>query len=59
MLLPVVQHTTAGIKKGDIVTKINDVKVTTGPEMVEQVTRYKPGDKITVTYLRDGKENTA
>src|SRR5919112_3489510 len=49
----------AGIKKGDIVTKINNIKVTTGPEMVEQVTRYKPGDKITVTYLRDGKENTA
>lgn len=49
----------AGIKKGDIVTKINGVKVTTGPEMVEQVTRYKPGDKITLTYLRAGKENTA
>ncbi|MDQ6814401.1 MAG: trypsin-like peptidase domain-containing protein [Bacteroidota bacterium] len=49
----------AGIKKGDIVTKINEVKVSTGPEMVEQVTRYKPGDKITVTYLRDGKENVA
>lgn len=49
----------AGIKKGDIVTKINNIKVTSGPEMVEQVTRYKPGDKISVTYLRDGKENTA
>src|SRR4051812_9626126 len=49
----------AGIKKGDIVTKINGIKVTSGPEMVEQVTRYKPGDKITVTYIRDGKENTA
>lgn len=49
----------AGIKKGDIVIKINDVKVATGPEMVEQVTRFKPGDKITVTYLRDGKENTS
>ena len=48
----------AGVKKGDIVTKINDVKVTTGPEMVEQVTRYKPGDKVSLTYLRDGKENT-
>jgi len=48
----------AGIKKGDLVTKINNVKVTTGPEMVEQVTRYKPGDKITVTYVRTGKENT-
>ena len=49
----------AGIKKGDVVTKINGVKVTTGPEMVEQVARYKPGDKISITYLRDGKENTA
>lgn len=49
----------AGIRKGDIVTKINNVKITTGPEMVEQVTRYKPGDKVTVTYLRDGKENVA
>jgi len=49
----------AGIRKGDIVTKINGTKVTSGPEMVEQVTRYKPGDKITVTFIRDGKENTA
>jgi S1-C subfamily serine protease len=49
----------AGIKKGDVVTKINGVTVNSGPEMVEQVTRYKPGDKITVTYIREGKENTA
>jgi serine protease Do len=49
----------AGIRKGDFVTKINGVSVSTGPEMVEQVTRYKPGDKVTVTYVRDGKENTA
>ncbi|HEX8357269.1 MAG TPA: PDZ domain-containing protein, partial [Segetibacter sp.] len=47
----------AGLRKGDIVTKINGVSVTTGPEMVEQVTRYKPGDKVSVTYLRGGKEN--
>lgn len=48
----------AGIRKGDIVTKINNVKISTGPEMVEQVTRYKPGDKVSVTYLRGGKENS-
>ena len=48
----------AGVERGDLVTKINGVKVVTGPEMVEQVTRYKPGDKVTLTYLRDGKENT-
>ena len=50
---------TAGIKKGDIVIKVNGVTVSSGPEMQEQVTRYKPGDRVTVTYLRDGKEQTA
>ncbi len=48
----------AGIKKGDVVTRINGKGVTTGPELQEQVTRYKPGDKISLTYLRGGKENT-
>ncbi|MEN9686777.1 MAG: hypothetical protein RLZZ28_2563 [Bacteroidota bacterium] len=48
----------AGLKKGDVVTKINGINVTSGPELQEQVTRYKPGDKITLTYLRTGKENT-
>lgn len=48
----------AGIKTGDILTKVNGVAVSSGPEMVEQVARYKPGDKISVTYLRNGKEST-
>lgn len=48
----------AGLRKGDVLTKVNGVAVTSGPEMVEQVARYKPGDKITVTYLRDNKEFT-
>ena len=48
----------AGIKKGDFVTKLNGVKVNSGPELQEQVARYKPGDKITITYNRDGKEST-
>jgi serine protease Do len=48
----------AGIKVGDVITKVNGVTVSSGPEMVEQVARYKPGDKVTVSYLRNGKENT-
>lgn len=46
----------AGIMKGDFITKINDAGVNSGPEIQDQVSRYKPGDKINVTYLRDGKE---
>lgn len=48
----------AGIREGDIITRVNNVPVTSGPEMVEQVSRYKPGDKISVTYLRNDKETT-
>lgn len=48
----------AGLKKGDVITKVNGVTVLSGPEMVEQVARYKPGDKISLTFLREGKENT-
>lgn len=46
----------SGIKSGDYITQINGVKVTTGSEMVEQVAGYKPGDKISVSYSREGKE---
>jgi len=48
----------AGLKKGDIITKLNGVTVATGAEMVGQIATYSPGDKITLTYKRDGKENT-
>ena len=48
----------AGIKKGDVITKINGVPVVSGAEMVGQIATYRPGEKINVSYLRDGKENT-
>ena len=48
----------AGIKKGDIIIKLNNLPVITGAEMVGQIATFSPGDKITVTYKRDGKENT-
>ena len=48
----------SGLKPGDYITKINGIKVSSGSEMVEQVAGYKPGDKITVQYLRDGKSFT-
>jgi Do/DeqQ family serine protease len=48
----------AGLKKGDIITKVNGANVTNGPELQEQVARYKPGDKISLVYKRGGSENT-
>jgi serine protease Do len=49
----------AGIKTGDYITSINGAKVTSGSEMVEQVANYKPGDKVTITYTRNGATKTA
>ena len=46
----------AGLKTGDFITKINGVPVYTGADMVGQVATYRPGDKITISYFRDGKE---
>ncbi len=46
----------AGIKKGDIITKVNNVSVASGLEMSAQVASLKPGDKVSVSYYRDGKE---
>jgi S1-C subfamily serine protease len=49
----------AGIKTGDYITGINGVPVTSGSEMVEQVANFKPGDKISINYTRNGKEYSA
>ncbi|SFQ66268.1 Do/DeqQ family serine protease [Hymenobacter arizonensis] len=42
----------AGLKTGDVITKINGVNVNTSSQLQEQVARFRPGDKIKVTYLR-------
>ncbi len=46
----------AGIKKGDILSKINGKVITGSPVLSETIGRARPGDKVNVTYKRDGKE---
>lgn len=48
----------AGIKIGDRINKINNVPITNGGELQEQVSRYRPGDKVTVDYTRDGNNRS-
>ncbi|MBL0102723.1 MAG: Do family serine endopeptidase [Bacteroidetes bacterium] len=45
-----------GLKEGDVITKVGSVDVNSTPQLQEQVGRYRPGDKIAVTVLREGKE---
>ncbi|WP_114782597.1 Do family serine endopeptidase [Botryobacter ruber] len=49
----------AGLKPGDVITAINGVAVTKSSQLLEQVARYRPGDKVKVAFLRDGNEKTA
>lgn len=49
----------AGIKKGDVITKVNGNPVSSGLEMSAQVASFKPGDKLPITYIRNNKEYIA
>ncbi len=48
----------AGIKKGDIITKINGRDIVSGLEISGAIASAQPGDKVKLTYVRAGKENT-
>jgi serine protease Do len=49
----------AGLERGDVITKINDVDVNSVAQLQEQVARYRPGDKVKVGFERSGKFRTA
>ena len=48
----------AGLKKGDVITAIDGKKVKKFGELQGIMAQKRPGDKVTVTYLRDKKEKT-
>ena len=48
----------AGLQQGDIIRRINGARVTTTAELQELVGRNSPGDRIEVTYTRNGREYT-
>jgi serine protease Do len=48
----------AGVKEGDVITKVGTISVNSVPELQEQISRYRPGDKVALTVKRDGKESS-
>lgn len=46
----------AGIKTGDIIVKIDDRTIHTVSELQQNIAVRRPGDKVKVTFIRDGKE---
>jgi len=48
----------AGLEDGDIIIKLNSNEINSESAFEEELSYRYPGDKITVTYLRDGKQKT-
>lgn len=46
----------AGVKTGDVLIAIDSVKVRNASAVQETVNRFHPGDKASLTVIRDGKE---
>jgi serine protease Do len=46
----------AGLKEGDIITKVDDKKIEDPDDLTKAIRSHKPGDKVSITYLRDKKE---
>ncbi|MER6528892.1 trypsin-like peptidase domain-containing protein [Streptomyces sp. NPDC001508] len=48
----------AGLKPGDVITKLDDTVIDSGPTLIGEIWTHKPGDKVTITYERGGQEHT-
>ncbi len=48
----------AGLRDGDIITKVDKTTITSPQDLVAAINNYKPGDKVSVSLKRDGKEIT-
>ncbi|WP_031484823.1 S1C family serine protease [Streptomyces bicolor] len=48
----------AGLQPGDVITKLDDTVIDSGPTLIGEIWTHQPGDKVTITYERDGKSRT-
>lgn len=48
----------AGLKLGDVITKLNDTQITSMEDLSAAKKNFKAGDTVTLTVLRDGQEIT-
>lgn len=48
----------AGLKEGDIITKVNDIKIDGPASLYDAIGKSKPEDKVTISYIRNGKTSS-
>jgi putative serine protease PepD len=49
----------AGLEAGDIVTQVDDAAITGADSLVATIRSYRPGDSVTLTWTRNGEEQSA
>ncbi len=45
----------AGLKAGDVITRVNDEKITDADDLIGALKEYEQGDKVDIEYVRQGK----
>ena len=49
----------AGLAPGDVISKVDDQRITDADSLVATIRSYRPGDTVTVTWTSDGGEQSA
>lgn len=49
----------AGLKPGDVITKMGDVKITDTSAFMSTIWSHHPGQQVKVQYVRNGENGTA
>jgi serine protease Do len=45
----------AGLKQGDVIIGVNNIKINTKPELLELIARFRPGNIVSIQFIRGGK----
>lgn len=48
-----------GLEPDDVIIEVNSVAIHAMPELQEQISKFRPGEKVTVTFVRKNKKHTA
>lgn len=46
----------AGLKAGDVIAKVGNMEPKDAQQFADEIAKKNPGDKVTLTLMRDGKE---
>jgi len=49
----------AGLASGDVITRVDEQEITSADSLIATIRSYRPGDEVTLTFQRDGEEQTA